>query len=145
MKNQCPKSCKHRSILRIAPVCKGKIYVKPHASSRQLDLPLMEQVPCHPTQSCNQLARRFTQKHPDIHTRETPRFSVRYTSPVDQEEQVYLYILPLNNEEEISLAEGKFISANEIEAQPHLYSDYLQKESDLLGMAAELWGDFLQS
>lgn len=145
MKNQCPKSCKHRSILRIAPVCKGKIYVKPQASSCQMDLPWMEQVTCHPTKSSNQLARRFTQKHPDIHTRETPRFSVRYTSPVDQEEQVYLYILPLNNEEEISLAEGKFISVNEIEAQPHLYSDYLQKESDLLGMAAELWGDFLQS
>ena len=142
MENNNLKPCESMPVIRIAPVCNGKIYVKPHASSHQMDLPLMEHVSCHPTQSSNKQAKKLTQKHEDINTTEEPRFSVRYVSPVNKNEHVYLYILPLSKEEEISFAEGKFISADEIETQAHLYSDYLQKESGLLGMAAELWEKF---
>ena len=142
MKNQCSNSCKNMPIIRIAPVCKGKIYVKPQASSCQMDLPMMEHVACHPTKSSNQIARQLFRKHTNINTQEEPRFSVRYVSPVNQNEHVYLYILPLGHEEEISFTDGKFISADEIELHAHLYSDYLQKESGLLGMAAELWEEY---
>ena len=44
---------------------------------------------------------------------------------------------------EISFEEGKFVTADEITANNQLFSKYLQKESDLLGMAAELWNDYL--
>lgn len=130
-------------IIRIAPIFNGKIYVKPHASSHQMDLPLMEQVTCHPAKSSNKIAKQLTQKHMDINTKEEPRFSVRYISPVNKDEHVYLYILPLGSEKEISFAGGQFISADEIEDQAHLYNDYLQKEGDLLKMAAELWNEYL--
>ena len=130
-------------VIRIAPVCNGKIYVVPHSESSRMDLPLIEQVDVYPAKSSNKLARQLTKKHESISTTEEPRFSVRYVSPVNKEEHVYLYILPLNKEEEISFTEGKFISADEIETQAHLYSDYLQKESGLLGMAAELWEKYL--
>ena len=143
MENQCQKACENMPIIRIAPICNGKIYVMPHTESRQMDLPLMEQVACHPVKSSNKLAKQLTQKHKNIHTPEEPRFSVRYISPSNEEEHVYLYILPLSKEDEIHFEEGKFISANEIEDNAHLYSDYLQKESGLLGMAAELWNDYL--
>ena len=130
-------------VIRIAPVCNGKIYVTPHSESNRMDLPLIKQTDIHPSKSSNKLAKQFMKKNENISTTEEPRFSVRYVSPVNQEEHVYLYILPLNNEDEIRFEEGKFISADEIEANVHLYSDYLQKESGLLGMAAELWEDYL--
>jgi hypothetical protein len=108
-----------------------------------MDLPLIEEVVQHPTKSSIKQAKQLTQKYKNITTTEEPRFSVRYVSPVNKEEHVYLYILPLSEENEISFEEGKFISADEIEKNAHIYSDYIQKESDLLGMAAELWNDYL--
>lgn len=143
MENQCLKPCENMPIIRIAPVCNGKIYVKSYAESGQMDLPLIEEVVQHPTKSSNKQAKQLTQRYKNITTTEEPRFSVRYVSPVNKEEHVYLYILPLSEENEICFEEGKFISADEIEKNAHIYSDYIQKESDLLGMAAELWNDYL--
>ena len=143
MENNSQQPCKNMPVIRIAPVCNGKIYVVPHSESSRMDLPLIEQVDVHPVKSSNKLAKQLTKQHEDVNTTEEPRFSVRYVSPVNKDEHVYLYILPLSKEEEISFAEGKFISADEIEENEHLYSDYLQKESGLLGMAAELWGEYL--
>ena len=142
MENNNLKLCENMPIIRIAPVCNGKIYVVPHSESSRMDLPLIEQVDVHPAKSSNKLARQLTKKHEGINAKEEPRFSVRYVSPVNQGEHVYLYILPLGKEDEIRFEEGKFISADEIGTNAHLYSDYLQKESDLLGMAAEVWEEF---
>lgn len=130
-------------IIRIAPVCNGKIYVVPHSESGRMDLPLIKQTDIHPSKSSNKQAKQFMKNYGNISTTEEPRFSVKYASPANQEEHVYLYILPLSKENEIRFEEGKFISADEIEANIHQYSDYLQKESGLLGMAAELWMDYL--
>lgn len=144
MENQRLNSCKNMPILRIAPVCNGKIYVTPRHSSNQMDLPLEEYTTDAPSQSSNKLARLLTSKYESqIHTEEQPRFSVKYTSPINKQEEVYLYILPLNHEQEISFDNGTFISAEEIEAEGSRFSQYLQKESGLLGMAAELWKDYL--
>ena len=131
------------SIIRIAPVCNGKIYVVPHAGSNQMDLPLMKYTDSYSRKTCNKTAKLFTENYKEFTTSEEPRFSVRYISPVDKEEFVYLYILPLNNEDEVVFNEGKFISADDIENNQHLYSESLQKESGLLGLAAELWRDYL--
>ena len=55
---------------------------------------------------------------------------------------MYLYILPLKSEDEIHFHEGEFVSSEDIAENATLYSLNLQKEGDLLGMAAELWQDF---
>lgn len=143
MENNRSKTSEKMPVIRIAPVCNGKIYVVPHNKSCRMDLPLMGQTDVHPSKSSNKLAKQLASTYKGISTTEEPRFSVKYASPVNQEEHVYLYILPLSKEDEIRLDEGKFISADEIEANTELYSDYLQKESGLLGMAAELWGNYL--
>lgn len=143
MKSQDFISCENMPIIRIAPVCNGRIYVIPGHSADQLDLPLIERTASPLSKRSNKAARQLAQKHhSNLRTGEQPRFSVKYASPTDQAEDVYLYILPLNDEKEISFENGTFVSAEEIEAEGHRYSEYLQKESGLLGMAAELWQDY---
>lgn len=144
MENQLLPTREHMPIIRIAPVCNGRIYVTPGHSSYPMDLPLVEHTALPPSKQSNKSACLLVQKyHSCIHTQEQPRFSVKYASPADKKEEVYLYILPLRDEKEISFDNGTFVLAEDIEAEGHRYSEYLQKESGLLGMAAELWNDYL--
>lgn len=136
-------------IIRIAPICNGKIYVIPQSSADKgtpkLDLPIKEQVAQAPSKS-GKAAKRIQEKyHLHIHTDMHPRFSVKYKPFSDRQETVYLYILPLKEESEISFQEGKFISADEINANNSLFCENLQQEGELLGMAAELWNDYFQA
>ncbi len=133
-------------IIRIAPVCNGKIYVVPRHSKGmedyQFDIPIHEFVdaPPAPSEKTVQRLKERYQKH--IQTNEQPRFSVKYKLKSTGQDTVYLYILPLQKEEDIHFCQGKFIAAEEIQAAKHPYSPHLQEESELLGMAAELWNDF---
>ena len=134
------------SIIRIAPVCNGKIYVTPHTSNKEAspywDLPIEEQVEHFSPQS-EKAIRKVKEKYSaHLHTTTLPRFSVKYRSTTQDGQTVYLYILPLNKENEISFHRGQFISADEMSSQPKRYSTNLNKERELLGMAAELWKDF---
>lgn len=133
-------------IIRIAPVCNGKIYVAPRTSENgkelRMDIPMEESVE-HVSTKSDKAARKVKEKYrAHLSTSMTPRFSVRYKSPSHNGSTAYLYILPLKKEDEIHFHEGKFISAEEITHQPEAYSSNLQLESELLGMAAELWRDY---
>ena len=132
-------------IIRIAPVCNGKIYVIPHTSEEGtsvLDLPMVDRIEKASSQS-EKTARKVKEKY-HLHGKSEmqPRFSVQYKSASDNEETVYLYILPLKQEHEIQFHNGTFISADEINGLH--YSTNLQKESELIGMAAELWKDYFE-
>ena len=134
-------------IIRIAPVCNGKIYVAPRRAadgeSLQWDLPIEESVE-HVSIKSDKVARKIKEKYqPHIHTNASPRFCVQYTSKPHDRSTAYLYVLPLHQEDEIHFHEGKFVSAKEITNQPETYSYNLQEESALLGMAAELWAEFI--
>lgn len=136
----------HTPILRIAPVCNGKIYVVPHASVQgeetTMDIPIEEYI-SQPPASSGKTAQKIKEKyHLHIHSDMQPRFSVKYKASENSQEIVYLYILPLKDESEINFHEGKFISADEINSNDKLYRPNLQKEGDLLGMAAELWEEY---
>lgn len=136
--------CESMPIIRIAPICNGKVYVIPHSVSPKMDIPFMEQTDIIPAKASNKLARQLMKKYASqISTSEQPRFCVKYNSPVHKDESIYLYILPLKNEKEIHFENGEFIIADDITIDATLYSHYLQKESDLLSMAAELWNDYL--
>ena len=136
-------------IIRIAPVCNGKIYVVPRHSSENKnvywDLPIEERVE-HISQKSDKVACRVKEKyHAHIHTQTSPRFSVIHQLPSHQESIIYLYILPLQEESDIHFHEGKFIDAENIAEQAEKYSLHLQQEGELLGIAAELWDDFLKN
>jgi hypothetical protein len=51
-------------------------------------------------------------------------------------------VLPFKSEDEILFREGEFVTSEDISKHPDAYSPDLQAESELLGMAAELWNDF---
>ena len=133
-------------IIRIAPVCNGKIYVTPHSvmddNSSRMDLPMEECVEHVSTQS-DKAARKMKEKyHQHLRTDASPRFCVKYRSSTEKEIINYLYILPLKSEDEILFRDGKFVTSEDISKNPEVYSPDLQMESELLGMAAELWNDF---
>ena len=141
--NLLPESSK-MPIVRIAPVCNGKIYVIPrHADGEKtwMDLPIEEPTD-QPAPPSGRMASKIKEKYNrHIQTSVSPRFSVKYSSP-QQGNTIYLYILPLQAEDEIHFQNGKFIEADEIGFHGEVYSPNLQKEGDLLGMAAELWDDY---
>ena len=133
-------------IVRIAPVCNGKIYVAPRMASDgeslRLDLPIEESGEHIPTKS-EKTARKIKEKYQaHIRTDASPRFCVQYKSKPHHGRTAYLYVLPLRQEEEIHFHEGKFVSAEDITNHPNAYSRNLQEESELLDIAAELWKDF---
>ena len=134
------------SIVRIAPVCNGKIYVTPHPTDKEAssywDLPIEEQVEHFSPQSEKAIRKVKEKYNAHLYTTTLPRFSVKYRSTTHNEQTVYLYILPLNQENEINFHHGQFISAEEMTSQRKRYSTNLTKERELLAMAAELWKDF---
>lgn len=134
------------SIIRIAPVCNGKIYVVPRTSAdgknSLMDLPIAESVN-HISTKSDKVVRKIKEKYnKHVTTSMPPRFSVQYKSPSHHGNTVYLYILPLQEEDKIQFHEGQFVSAEDITNHPKQYTPHLQMESELLGMAAELWNDF---
>ena len=133
-------------IIRIAPVCDGKIYVVPRVmegeESPRMDLPIVERVEHVSTQS-DKAARRVTMKYRQhLHTDALPRFCVTHRSASSDAKTIYLHVLPLRNKDEIHFLGGEWVSEEDIDTRPETFSPDLQTESGLLGMAAELWADF---
>ena len=136
-------------IIRIAPVCNGKIYVVPRSdmdnNKSRMDLP-MEECVKHVSIKSDKEARKIKEKyHQHLCTDASPRFCVTHRSKTEEETNVYLYVLPLRSEDEILFREGKFVTSEDINAHPDSYSPDLQTESNLLGMAAELWEEYFQA
>lgn len=133
-------------IIRIAPVCNGKIYVVPHQSSLStnclFDIPIQEEVTTDPSPTGKAALKLKERYRSHIDATEQPRFSVKYRLKSSERNTVYLYILPLEKEEDIHFSNGLFITAEDIQVSGKNFSPYLLEESELLGMAAELWSNF---
>ena len=133
-------------IIRIAPVCNGKIYVNPRSdtakNTSRMDLP-MEECVRHVSVNSDKEARKIKEKYQQhLQTDASPRFCVKHRSCTEKGTTIYLYVLPLKSEDEIRFREGEFVTSEDISKNPGVYSPDLQTESELLGMAAELWDDF---
>ena len=140
------KESNKMSIIRIAPVCGGKIYVTKHSlaeeKSPHMDLPIVENA-THVSAKSDRTACKVKEKfHRHLHTDAAPRLCVKHRSSMDKEATIFLYILPLKSEDEIHFHEGEFVTSEDISNHPEAYAPDLLKESELLGMAAELWEDF---
>jgi hypothetical protein len=68
-----------------------------------------------------------------------PRFSIRYKSTYRKDKEIILYILPLNDENDIKLNYAKFVSPDEIKNGIEEYSSYMKEEIDHLSIAAYMW------
>lgn len=131
--------------LRIAPICNGKIYVAPRPSqakeANKLDIPMEEIVFC-PQANANSYADNLKSRHSD-HITGCPelRFSLKYLSnKMDSTETtVFLYILPLKDENQIHFAGGRFVTPEDIKKKPILYSSFLKEEMEHLDMVAKTW------
>ena len=74
-----------------------------------------------------------------------PRFSLKHiisSSKGASSKTVLLYILPLDNENQIHFEGGKFVSPEEIEANEHNYSSFLKEEIEHLDVVAQMWKEF---
>lgn len=133
------------SIIRIAPICNGKVYLTPRPTVRKtlvMDVPIeehVEQWSAKSKKAIQEIKERYSE---NIHSIDLPRFCAQYKSTVHPEATVYLYVLPLKQEDEIHFHDGQFIPVEEISKDMRLYSRDLQEESELLCMASELWNDY---
>ena len=125
------------SIIRIAPVCKGKIYV-----TSQMNLPIEEKVEHISEKSDRHVCKILEKYRRHIHTDASPRFCVKHRSISSEGATIYLYVLPLEEENVIDFHEGRFITEEEFNREEKKYSADLLEESELLFMSAELWEDF---
>ncbi len=143
-------SCTDRKIftLRIAPVCNGKIYVAPRnvrdRSFGKLDIP-MEGCFCNGKENADKRAREIKRQYIDRLTVVPPlRFSLKYHSHAGNSfpRTILLYILPFDKENYIHFPRGRFVTPEEIEAEPEKYSSFLQEEVNHLHLVANVWAKF---
>lgn len=136
---------KKMPFLRIAPVCHGKIYVAPRKFQGEepgkLDLPLEEYIYAQKTDAdkyAREVEKRYN-RHLNVATE--PRFSLKYRVKQDSHSQrtVLLYVLPLENEDQISFWGGQFVSADDIERYPDKYGSLLREEAIHLDLVAQMW------
>ena len=73
-----------------------------------------------------------------------PRFSLKHLvkAASGMQKTILLYVLPLNDEDQIHFTGGKFVTPEEIEANSKQYSSFLREEVDHLNVVAQMWDEF---
>ena len=139
---------KKMPFLRIAPICNGKIYVAPRSYQGEepgkLDIPMEDYIYACKTDT-DKYAKEVENKYSNhITGQPEPRFSLKHlvkeTNGVKK--TIMLYILPLNDEEQIHFTGGKFVTPEEIEMNTAQYSSFLKEEVDHLNIVAQMWEEF---
>ena len=139
---------KKMPFLRIAPICNGKIYVAPRSYQSEepgkLDIPMEDYIYAYKTDT-DKYAKEIEDKYSNhITGQPEPRFSLKHlveeTNGVKK--TIMLYVLPLNNEEQIHFAGGKFVTPEEIETNSAQYSSFLKEEVNHLNIVTQIWKEF---
>lgn len=139
---------KKTPFLRIAPICNGKIYVVPRNRQGEepgkLDIPIEEHIYVCKTDT-DKYAREIEKKYSgNITGHPEPRFSLKHSIKENNRtnKTIMLYVLPLNNENQIHFSGGKFVTPKEIEAGSAQYSSFLKEEIDHLNIVVQMWEEF---
>lgn len=139
---------KKMPLLRIAPICNGKIYVAPRNQQGEepgkLDIPMEDYIYSTKT-NIDRFARELEKKYSNNLTGQLePRFSLKYLVKAANGTQktVLLYILPLNDESLIHFTGGKFVTPKDIEAHSNQYSSFLKEEVNHLNVVAQMWEEY---
>lgn len=132
-------------LVRIVPVCNGKIYVSPRNHTQnepeKLDIPIEEMIYALGDDANDTALRIVKDYHSHFSGELELRFSLQHKTMMsnNKEQVILLYILPLNREEQIHFQGGEFILPQEIKSSPSRYSSFLQEEADHLATVAEMW------
>lgn len=139
---------KKMPLLRIAPICNGKIYVAPRNQQGEepgkLDIPMEDYIYSTKT-NIDRFARELEKKYSNNLTGQLePRFSLKYLVKAANGTQktVLLYVLPLNDESQIHFTGGKFVTPKDIEAHSNQYSSFLKEEVNHLNVVAQMWEEY---
>ena len=131
--------------VRIAPVCKGKIYLsgKPALRPAVWDLPVERDI-YGPLSAIDRKARRLMTRR-GRRLPVAPRLLLRHWMPAPgspRRQPVSVYICPLLHEDDFQTENGRYFTFEEITRQPSGFSPLLLKEIEHLRMAAEVWNEY---
>lgn len=137
------------TIVRVAPLCHGKIYLtqREHNTCCSLsptplwDLPIENSFE-GPSGKSEKYARKIASKQLEI--QEEPRPILHYRSSVtcSCQQHIHLYIIPTVEEEELHLPNGRFFSFEEIEQNREKFGPSLLQELPHLQLAASMWNEY---
>lgn len=137
------------TIVRIAPLCHGKIYLtqREHtscccsSSSFLWDLPIENSFE-GPANKSEKYAKKIVSRLWNI--QETPRLILHYKSSISCscQQHIHLYIIPAAHKEDFSLANGRFFSFEEIIQNKENFGPSLLHELSHLQLAAHMWNEY---
>lgn len=132
----------NRPLVRIVPVCNGKIYLVPSTNKRKrMDTPMESYMEMYQKDANRHVKTMLAEDYSEnITGTPEPRFSLKYLMNLPNSKlTVLLYILPLRDESEIHFPGGKFVTPDEIKNNLDQYSTSVNEEIDHLSMAAQMW------
>lgn len=137
------------TVVRIAPICHGKIYLSKRKqttccgspSSSVWDLPVENSFE-GPANKSGKYAKKVIHKQWGI--QESPRLLLHYKSSItcSCQQHIHLYIVPVAREEDLCLVNGKFFSFEEIMQNKEKFGASLLHELSHLQLAAHMWDEY---
>ena len=136
-------------VIRIAPICNGKIYLIPYAKAdsgkRVWDVPLIfpfEKCPYKSERFAAEKVKAFLQKQPGKCSFISPRLILKYRIDRLTPYPIQLFILPIDKEEKSIAPEGRYFTFAELIESPENFSEILLAEKEHLQISANLWKEF---
>lgn len=143
------QSPQEQHIIRIIPICNGKIYLTSHNTNTDKiwDAPIISPFE-GPLRKSREHARKAVKKYrkqmeatpskAGVH----PRLILSYRMQGIIPHLIQLYILPISKENEFILPDGRFFSCEEIRQTPESFSEELKMEHERLQMVTQIWKEF---
>ena len=142
-------SCENsRCMIRIAPVCNGKIFLAPYESNGRhvWDVPLIFDLTRNAGRSEKFAARKakeFLKERMEKDSFISPRLIMKYRIERVSHRPVQLFIFPIDKEETCGTKEGRFFTFSELAEMPEQFSRILLAEKEHLLISANVWKDFI--
>lgn len=142
------QSPQEQHIIRIIPICNGKVYLTSRSDNNQIwDAPIISlfEGPLRKSQKHAKLIVKRCQKQMEVnfpHRVLYPRLILSYRMQGIIPCFIQLYILPISKENDFILPEGRFFSCEEIKLAPESFSEELRMEHERLQMVAQIWKEF---
>lgn len=135
-------------IIRIIPICNGKIYLTPHTAQPSIwDAPIQSLFE-GPLRKSQQHAKHLLKQQPFCkkakgpHKKIHPRLILSYRTQGKLPAFIQLYILPVSQENELASSGGQFFTCEDIKKSPTLFSQELMIECERLQLVAQVWKEF---
>lgn len=139
------QSPQEQHIIRIIPICNGKIYLTPHVKNATTwDAPIKSLFE-GPLRKSQQHAKHIilkSHKGSIAHKKVHPRLILSYRTQGLIPAFIQLYILPVSQENELTFPGGRFFECEDIKNNPEFFSHELMIECERLQLVAQVWKEF---